>query len=271
MPWPTHQNWQLWLPLRKKLTKLRSFQLSHFELSIHMWQHSSNTWIWSIYLFQDFLDRGLLLTRKLLNQGFLVVRLYSSRWKVVTVTWLTAMEYSCHTWPRICSVRRNRNTVLSSSKIYHRVCKKNSTTVATSRTGTVYPSGAPEFIPVVSEVRVAGSLVFCAMFCWSLFACLVFFLLAIAWSVLLWFTASDFSWVMLLIFNCNMKQWWSSIPPISTKRSITSLLSWTQCTEKRPWRGRSPLLILVTRSPTTVLILFLSIRIVIYFVRFLLT
>jgi hypothetical protein len=67
---------------------------------------------------------------------------------------------------------------------------------------------------------------------------------------------------MLLIFNCNMKPWWSSIPPISTKRSITSLLSWTQCTEKRPWRGR---------SPTTILILFLSIRIVIYFVGFLLT
>jgi hypothetical protein len=51
---------------------------------------------------------------------------------------------------------------------------------------------------------------------------------------------------MLLIFSCIMKQWWSSIPPISTKRSITSLLSWTQCTEKRPWRGKSrssPLLI----------------------------
>jgi hypothetical protein len=79
---------------------------------------------------------------------------------------------------------------------------------------------------------------------------------------------------MLLIFSCIMKQWWSSIPPISTKRSITSHLSWTQCTEKRPWRGKSrssPLVILVTRSPTTILILFLSIRIVIYFVRFLLT
>ena len=183
------------------------------------------------------------------------------------------MEYSCHTWPRICSVRRNRNTVLSSSMTCHRVCRTNSTTVATSRTGTVYPSGAPEFIPVVSEVRVAGSLDFCAMFCWSMFACLSFFLLAIALSVLLWFTASDFSWVMLLIFSCIMKQWWSSIPPISTKRSITSH-SWTQCTEKRPWRGKSrssPLVILVTRSPTTILILFLSIRIVIYFVRFILT
>ena len=77
-------------------------------------QHSSSTCIWSIYLsvdsifqtficsnipaalayiiyisqlirysracdsYQDFLDRGLLLTRKLLNQGFLLVKLKSS-------------------------------------------------------------------------------------------------------------------------------------------------------------------------------------------------
>jgi len=29
----------------------------------------------------------------------------------------------------------------------------------------------------------------------------------------------------------KFKQWWSSIPPISTKRTITSHLNWTQ---KRP-------------------------------------
>ena len=33
------------------------------------------------YSYQDFLDRGLLLTRKLLNQGFLLVKLKSSLWK----------------------------------------------------------------------------------------------------------------------------------------------------------------------------------------------
>jgi hypothetical protein len=40
--------------------------------------------------------------------------------------------------------------------------------------GTVYPSGAPELIPGFSEVRVARSLVFCAMFCKSLFLHLSF-------------------------------------------------------------------------------------------------
>ena len=37
-------------------------------------------------IFQDFLDRGLLLTRKLVKQGFLVVRLRPPFWKF----------YSCH-------------------------------------------------------------------------------------------------------------------------------------------------------------------------------
>ena len=48
--------------------------------------------------YQDFLDRGLLLTRKLLNQGFLLVKLKSSlrNFTVATMTWLTVMEYLCH-------------------------------------------------------------------------------------------------------------------------------------------------------------------------------
>ena len=48
--------------------------------------------------YQDFLDRGLLLTRKLLNHGFLLLKLKSSlrRFAVPTMTWLTVMEYLCH-------------------------------------------------------------------------------------------------------------------------------------------------------------------------------
>ena len=46
---------------------------------------------YKISSYQDFLDRGLLLTKKLLNQGFLLVKLKSS-----TMTWLTVMEYLCH-------------------------------------------------------------------------------------------------------------------------------------------------------------------------------
>jgi hypothetical protein len=41
--------------------------------------------------------------------------------------------------------------------------------VATSGTEISYPSGAPEIIPVSSEVHVALSLVFCVVFCGSLF------------------------------------------------------------------------------------------------------
>ena len=49
---------------------------------------------------------------------------------------------------------------------------------------TVNPSGAPEFIPGFSGVRVAQSLVFCVMYCRSLF---VLFLLAIVLSVLFFY------------------------------------------------------------------------------------
>jgi hypothetical protein len=74
--------------------------------------------------YQDFPDRGLLLTRKLLNQGFLLVKLRSSlrKFYVVTMTWLTAMEYLCHKWPRICSTCRKHFTLISSFMTYHRVC-----------------------------------------------------------------------------------------------------------------------------------------------------
>ena len=54
-------------------------------------------------------------------------------------------------------------------------------TSATSGPGTVYPSGAPELPWVFSWIRIARSLVFCVVFCRSLF---VLFLLAIVVSVL---------------------------------------------------------------------------------------
>ena len=49
--------------------------------------------------YHDFLDIGLLLTRKLLNQRFLVVKHKSWSFSVATVT----------LWSRICSVCRNHN------------------------------------------------------------------------------------------------------------------------------------------------------------------
>jgi hypothetical protein len=55
------------------------------------------------------------------------------------------MEYLCHKWPRIYSVCRNNQPVLSSFMTYHWVFNNSNTTGATNGTGTTYPSGAHEF------------------------------------------------------------------------------------------------------------------------------
>jgi hypothetical protein len=47
---------------------------------------------------------------------------------------------------------------------YLRVCNKINTTGATSGAGTAYPSGAQEFTPVFSGIRVTRSLVLCVCF-----------------------------------------------------------------------------------------------------------
>ena len=72
---------------------------------------------------------------------------------------------------------------------------------ATGRAGTSYPSGAPEFTPICSVVRVAQSLVFCVLFSqiivyrsfWPLY-CLSFFNLRLLIAPLL---SSSFSFLML--------------------------------------------------------------------------
>ena len=73
--------------------------------------------------------------------------------------------YYCHKWPRICSVCRNRNPGFSSFMTYHRVCYKSTTTGSGVGTETAYPSGATEFTPDFSWVRVVQSLVFCVVLC----------------------------------------------------------------------------------------------------------
>ena len=40
---------------------------------------------------------------------------------------VTVMEYLCHKSPRLCSICRNHNPVLSSFMTYHRVCNQNTT------------------------------------------------------------------------------------------------------------------------------------------------
>jgi hypothetical protein len=98
-----------------------------------------------------------MLTRKLLNQEFLLVKLKLSLRKfygrhhesftVATMTWLTIMENPCHKIPRKCSTCRKHFPVLSSFMTYIRICNQTNTTGATSGAGTAYPSGASEFTP----------------------------------------------------------------------------------------------------------------------------
>jgi hypothetical protein len=57
----------------------------------------------------------------------------------------------------------------------HRASNHSNTTGATSRAGTDYPFGKPEFILGFNEVRLARSLVICVVFCRSLFVLLFFF------------------------------------------------------------------------------------------------
>ena len=100
--------------------------------------------------YHNYLDRGLLLTRKILDQEFPVVKLKSSLRKFYGHRHglrLTATEYMCHKWPRICSVCRNRILVLSPLMTFHRIYNKSNTTGATCGARTAYPSGAPEFAP----------------------------------------------------------------------------------------------------------------------------
>jgi len=114
--------------------------------------------------YHNHLDRRLLLTRKLLNQGFLVrlvVKLKSSLRKFYYRHHDLVKRYK---WPRICSVCSNHNPVLSSFMTYHRICHKSNTMNVTLREGTAYPPGAPEFTPVFSGVRVTRSSVFCVLF-----------------------------------------------------------------------------------------------------------
>ena len=91
----------------------------------------------------------VVLTRKLLNQGFLLVQL-KSRFEILTVatmTCLTAMTYLCHNGRRICSTCGKHFPFLSSFMTDHRVCNWINTTGVTSGARTAHPSGAPEFNP----------------------------------------------------------------------------------------------------------------------------
>jgi hypothetical protein len=97
--------------------------------------------------YQDFLDRGLLLTRKLLNQGFLLIKMKSSLlqsppwlgwplWNICVANDHGYIPLTCKHFP-----------VISSFLTCRRLFNYINTTGATSGVGTAYPFGAPECIP----------------------------------------------------------------------------------------------------------------------------
>jgi hypothetical protein len=157
--------------------------------------------------YSNFLEWGLLLTRKLLNQ-WLVPRGYAE----VKMTWLTITEYLCNKWPRKCSICRNQNPVLSPFMTYHRVCNKSNTTDATSGAETAYTSGAPEFIPGFlrgswcSIISFVDRCLPCSLlsFGHSLY-CLSFFVL---WLLITPFSIfKHFLIINLYLFNMHSENW----------------------------------------------------------------
>ena len=128
-----------------------------------MLQHSSSTCIRAVYISKlilysracsedDFLDWGLLLTRKLLNQRVLYVGLKSSLRNLSGRH--HDLEFQCHKWPWIRLLSSQYFPVLTG--LLARV-----TVVATSKAWTLHPSGATDFSRFLFGVLVAQSLVFC--------------------------------------------------------------------------------------------------------------
>jgi hypothetical protein len=94
---------------------------------------------------------------------------------IATMTWLTVTEYMCHKWSRICSTCRKHFPVLPYSWLITGFVTTVAWRVALIGQELLIPQSTwvyPRFL--VSGVRIARSLVFCVMFCISLFVLLYF-------------------------------------------------------------------------------------------------
>ena len=97
---------------------------------------------------------------------------------------------------------------------YHRVSNKSTsnTADAISGAGTVYTSGAPEFTPVFSGVRVAQSLIFCVVF----FRLMLFLLSFFFWTLYCPFFDLRLLVVHLLSLNFSFNNQWMHLVYIRT-------------------------------------------------------
>jgi hypothetical protein len=136
-----HGNWDQQV-IEEKQELISIFSLWTFHLYITTFQQH-------LHMEYIFL-RGLLLTRNVLNHGFLLVKLWSHHFEhftIATMASLNVTDYLCHKWPWKCSTCRKHFTVLSSFMTDHWVCNYNNTAGATTGARTIYLSGEPEITP----------------------------------------------------------------------------------------------------------------------------
>jgi hypothetical protein len=116
----------------------------------------------------------LLLTRKVLNKGFLLAKLKLSLRKIYGHHHDVVDSYG-HKRPQICSTCHKHFPVIFSFMTYHRVCNYINTTGATNGAATAYLFGTPEFTPGFEWGSCYSIFSFMCMFCRSLFVLLYFF------------------------------------------------------------------------------------------------
>ena len=99
--------------------------------------------------YQDFLDRGLLLTRKLLNQQFLLAKLKSSLRMLYDRHHDLVARYGISVSQMTTDMFHLSSAIPGPFLVhsYHRVCNQINTTGVTSVAGTAYPTGTSEFTP----------------------------------------------------------------------------------------------------------------------------
>ena len=155
--------------------------------------------------YKDVLDRELLLTRKLLINGFLLDR-WMHHIDILTLAimaLLIATEYLCLKWPRICSTCRThfpsfpRSWLITGfvSIIRRRVALVEQELLTLLEHLTSHT--------VFCEVHIFPSLVLCAMFLLIVVCTFLPFLFTIVLTVL-WFTDSDYTFGIFKLFLYDM-------------------------------------------------------------------
>ena len=150
----------------KHLWQKRWFQFFHCELSIYMYipvATAYGVYMYNVHVYRylsadpifqslcmwficDFLDRGLMLTRKLLNQGLVVNlksllrKFYSRHHDLVIRHGVSVLQMTTFVVITIWS--------FYPFVTYHWVCNKNNKTGTTCWAGTDNPFRAPEFTPI---------------------------------------------------------------------------------------------------------------------------